>query len=282
MIQITVENNRGEKLNLFNNDDYVVTRVDGLNPPKANINTAVTATFDGATFKSSRTDPRNVVIEIKLNNSIENSRINLYKYFKTKSKVTIYVKTKRRNVYTVGYVETFEVGLFDEVQKAQISIICPYPYLIDINEDIINFSVTNACFEFPFSIPVDGIPLSETIINSRKSIINNGDVDSGLIIQLHAISTVLNPKIYNEDSGEYFILNVEMHAGDDIIINTNKGEKGVTHIIDGVTTNIINKIQSGSSWFQIEPGDNMFLYTADEYPENLYCTFIHSNKYGGV
>ena len=282
MIQITVENNRGEKLNLTNNPGYVVTRIDGLNPPGANINTAITATFDGSTFKSSRVNNRNIVIEIVLDDNVENSRLNLYKYFKTKSKVTLYLKTGKRDVYTIGYVETFECNLFDNKQKAQISLICPYPYFVDINADIVDFSVTTDCFEFPFSIAEDGIPFSETIINSRKSIINSGDIESGLIIQLHATSTVLNPKIYNEDTGESFILNIEMSAGDEVVINTNKGEKGVTHTHNGVTENIINDVASGSTWFEIEPGDNMFLYTADEYPENLRCTFIHADTYGGV
>lgn len=282
MIQITVENNRGEKLNLSNNPGYVVTRIDGLNPPKANINTAVTATFDGSTFKSSRVNNRNILIEIVLDDNVENSRLNLYKYFKVKSKVTIYLQTGRRDVYTIGYVETFECDLFENRQKAQISIICPYPYFIDINADITQFSVTTDCFEFPFSIPAEGIPFSETIMNTHKSIINNGDVDSGLVINLHATSTVLNPKIYNEDTGEYFIINAEMTEGDEIEINTNKGQKGVTMTATGVTTNIINDIEPGSTWFHIEPGDNMFLYTADEYPENLRCTFVHSDQYGGV
>ena len=282
MIQITAENTRGEKLNLTNNPAYVVTRVDGLNPPSANINTAVTATFDGSTFKSSRVNERNIVIEIVLDENIENSRINLYKYFKSKHKVTLYLKTGRREVYTIGYVDTFECNLFENRQKAQISLICPYPYFVDINTDITQFSVTTDCFEFPFAIAAEGIPFSETIINSRKSIINNGDVESGLVIKLHATSTVLNPKIYNEDTNEYFILNVEMLEGDEIVINTNKGEKGVIMTVDGVTSNIINDIEPGSTWFQIEPGDNMFLYTADEYPENLRCTFEHSDKYGGV
>lgn len=282
MIQITVENNRGQKLKLYDDPSYVVTRVDGLNPPTANINTAVTATFDGSSFKSSRVNERNIVIEIVLEGNVENSRLNLYKYFKSKSKVTLYLKTQRRDVYTIGYVENFECNQFEKKQKAQISLICPYPYFIDINSDVNEFSITKDNFEFPFSISAEGIPFSDTIINSTRSIINNGDVESGLIIQLHATSTVLTPKIYNEDTNEYFILNVEMHEGDDIIINTNKGEKGVTHIIDGVTTNVINKVEPGSSWFVIEPGDNIFLYTADEYPENLRCTFVHSDKYGGV
>ena len=282
MIQITVENTRGEKLNLTNNPAYVITRVDGLNPPNANVNTAVTATFDGSTFKSSRVNERNIVIEIVLDDNVENSRLNLYKYFKSKSKCTLYVQTGRRNVYTLGYVESFECDLFENRQKAQISLICPYPYFIDINADIVNFSVNIDCFEFPFAIEEEGIPFSETIINSRKSIINSGDVDSGLVIKLHATSTVLNPKLYNEDTGEYFILNVEMQEGDEIVINTNKGEKGVTMTVDGITSNIINSIAAGSTWFQIEPGDNMFLYSADEYPENLNCTFIHSDNYGGV
>lgn len=282
VIKIVAENTKGEQLALYDNSDYVVTSVSGLNPANANINTAVTATFDGSTFKSSRVNQRNIVIEIVLDGDIEQSRLNLYKYFKTKNKVTLYLTTQRRDVYTVGYVETFEVDLFENRQKAQISIICPYPYFVDITADINEFSITTDNFQFPFSIAAAGIPFSDTVINSRKSIINNGDVESGVIIQLRATGTVLNPKIYNEDTNEYFMLNIEMQEGDVVEINTNKGEKGVTHTKNGVTSNIINDMVSGSSWFQLEAGDNMFLYTADEYPANLRCTFIHSDKYGGV
>lgn len=282
MIQITVENNRGQKLNLFNNPSYIVTRVSGLNPPTSNINTAVTATFDGSTFKSSRAQPRNIVLEIVFDGNIEDARLNLYKYFKSKNKVKLYLKTNSRDVYIIGYIEAFECDHFENRQKSQISVICPFPYFMDVTPSITDFSITTDLFEFPFSISSDGIPFSETVINSTKSVINNGDVDSGLKIELHATNTVLNPKIYNEDTGEYFILNIEMQAGDDVVINTNKGEKGVMQTHNGITTNIINKLEPGSSWFVIEPGDNIFLYTADEFPDNLRCKFIHSNKYGGV
>ena len=282
MIQITVENDKGQQLNLFNNPNYIVTRVDGLNPPNTNVNTAVTATFDGSKHKSSRVDNRNIVIEIVLEGDIERSRLNLYKYFKLKSELKLYFKTNMRDVYIIGHVETFEINPFEQKQKAQVSLICPEPYFLDVNSNMTEFSITSNLFEFPFSIPAEGIPFSNTVINSTKSIINNGDIESGLKIELHATSTVLNPKIFNEDTGEYFILNVEMQEGDDIIINTNKGEKGVKHIHNGITSNIINTIEPGSSWLQIDPGDNMFLYTADEYPSNLLCTFIHDDKYGGI
>lgn len=282
MLQITVENTRGERLDLFDSNNYVVTNVDGLNPPTANINTTSTATFDGSTYKSSRTNERNIVITLTITDNPENVRHTLFRYFRPKTKVTLYLKTSHRNVYTIGYVETFDVNLFGQQQAAQISIICPFPYFIDVEENVINFSVTSDNLIFPFAIPSEGIPFSNTAIDSRKSIINNGDVDSGLIIELRATGTVLNPKIYNEDTNEYFILNVEMQQGHLITINTNKGEKGVIQTIAGVNHNIINDIEPGSSWFNIEPGDNIFMYSADEYPANLNCTFRHSDKYGGV
>lgn len=285
MIQITVENNRGEKLQLTNNPNYIVTRVGGLNPPNANIITEVTATFDGSTFKSSRVTDRNIVIEIVLadnSDSIEDVRLDLYRYFKVKKNVTLYLTTHQRDVYTTGYVEAFECNHFENRQKAQISLKCPCPYFINISSSVDRFSVITDLFKFPFSISSTGISFSEIVINSRKSIVNNGDVDCGLRIELHATGTVLNPKIYNDITGEFFILNIEMQAGDDIVISTNKGEKGVTHTHNGITTNIINKRQVGSCWFQIEPGENMFICSADKYPENLSCTFIHSDLYGGV
>lgn len=282
MIKIVVENNRGDMLSLHDNSSYIVTSISGLNPANAIINTSATATFDGSTFKGSRVGERNIVLEIVLANNIENSRLNLYKYFRTKSKVTLYLTTQNRDVYTIGYVESFEVNQFVNPQRAQISLVCPWPYFIDVNQNIDKFSITSSLFEFPFSIAAEGIPFSNTIINSEKAIVNNGDVESGVIINLYATGTVLNPKIYNEDTNEYFILDVEMNVGDVITINTNKGQKRVTHVIDGVDNNIINRLRSGSSWFILVPGDNLFLYTADEFPANLHCEFIHSNQYGGV
>ena len=50
-----------------------------------------------------------------------------------------------------------------------------------------------------------------------------------------------------------------------------------------MTTNIINRLVRGSSWFQIASGENTFTYTvADDLTANLTVTFQHTDKYEGV
>jgi len=279
---LSVENHKGEKLQLTQNINYNVLRVSGLNPPNANVNTSVNANFDGSTYKSSRLNERNIVIELTIEGDVEANRINLYKYFKNKHACKVYYANDTRYVYINGYVESFEVDLFEQKQKAQISILCPKPHFINLSNSMIDFSSIVPLFEFPFSIEEAGIEFSKLLVNQTKSIINNGDVSTGMLIELKAVGLVLNPKIYNVETGESIILDIEMQSGDIVRVNTNAGEKSITMIVDGVESNIINRMRYGSKWLQLESGDNIYLYTADEFPENLTCTFIYQDKYEGV
>lgn len=117
---------------------------------------------------------------------------------------------------------------------------------------------------------------------SGKSIINGGDVETGVLIRLHAIGSVVNPKIYNVNDSTHMIMNVEMQSGDLIVINTRTKEKTVTMTRDGKESNIIGKLERGSRWFKLLPGDNVFSYEADSFPENLQCTFVVNNQFEGV
>lgn len=113
-------------------------------------------------------------------------------------------------------------------------------------------------------------------------VVNNGDVETGAIITIHALGAVSNPIIYNVETSEYFGVNVEMAEGDDIIINTIQKEKEVIQISNGVTTNIIGSIKDGSTWLQLVPGSSEFTMTAEGQPENIYATFTLTQLYEGV
>lgn len=282
MYRIILENMKGEKLELTNNPAYTITSIDGLYPPSAAINTSTMATMDGSKFNSSRVNERNIVIELAIESPAEENRINLYKYIKAKQFIKLYYINDSRDVYIEGYVESMPIQLFEIKQKAQISILCPFPYFKNIKENIIDLASVISEFEFPFSIPEEGIAFSVLEVQTEKSIINYGDVPNGIIIELIATGSVLNPKIYNVETREHFILNFEMQPSDKITINTIKGEKGVTLLRDGIESNLISCLAVGSTWFQLSPGDNIFTYEADEYIENLSCTFSQVDLFEGV
>lgn len=282
MYTCSLENEYGEKLSLTNNPNYTVYRIDGLEPPTAVINTSPVANFDGSRFNSSKVNERNIVIYLTIENDCEANRINLYKHVKTKRFVKFYYKNSSREVYAVGYVESISIGIFEQKQSAQISILCPYSYFKNVNACITDFSTLEPMFVFPFAYDTSGAPFSVIEPGQTHSIVNGGDIENGVVITVKAVGRALNPTIFNLSKNEYFKINVDMFAGDEVVINTNKGSKKVTLTHDGVTTNVINAIERGSTWFELLVGDNLFTYDADEFPSNLLCTLTHENEFEGV
>lgn len=282
MYTLIAENKYGEQLEITNNPRYVITDIDGLYPPEGVINTTQVANMDGSVFNSSHINDRVITITMAINGPAEANRLLLYRYFKTKYPVRLYYKNGVRDVYIDGYVSKFSVEYFEKKQTAQIEISCPMTLFRAVKESVTEFANIENKFVFPFAIEVAGIPFSEIALGEQKTIINGGDVETGVIIKLNALGTVLNPKIYNVDTSDRMTLSVEMQAGDEITINTRKKEKSITLLRDGVQTNIVGKLDAGSTWFNLIPGDNIFTYEADEFPEHLQCIFIINNQFEGV
>ena len=282
MYSLKVENDRGNTLELTGNPNYTVYKIEGLTPPKASINMSGNATADGDTVNSVRLENRNIVIYTTVNSDVEANRINLYKYFPVKKNIKLYFSNESREVYIEGRVELIECDLFTERQVAQISIICPKPYFKAVDNLITMFSDVSSLFEFPFSISEDGMEFSSITTNIRKSIINTGDVETGIIIKLSAIGTVVNPIIYDVLKRAQLKLNIEMVAGDSIVINTNAGEKSIELIRAGVSRNILGNMAKNSTWFVLESGDNVFAYDAESGNNDLQLSFTTSILYSGV
>lgn len=282
MFNLKVKNDRGDMLDLTNSPDYTVYKITGLNPPQATVNRSVNTTSDGSQINSVRLESRNIVIYVKLNGVIEDSRLNLYKYFPIKKTVTLYFKNDTRDVCICGTVELIECDLFSRSQVAQISLICPSTYFRAVNDVCTYFSSVLPMFSFPFAISQTGIEFSTIAEEVRKSIINTGDVETGVIIKMFTVGTVVNPTIYNVITREQIRLNMTLQESDTVIINTNVREKSITLTRDGVTTNIIGNMSRNSDWFTLSAGDNVFTYSAESGQSNLQITFTNSILYSGV
>lgn len=282
MFTLKVKNNRDEVLNLTGNKNYNVYKIIGLNPPQANINASVNTTTDGSRINAIRLENRNIVLYISIEGDIEKNRIELYKYFPIKKTVTLYFTNGIRNVFIEGTVEVIECDLFSNRQFAQISLICAKPYFKQAKELITTFSDIVPLFEFPFEIEEEGIEFSVIQLNQRKTIINSGDVDTGTIIELFATGTVVNPIIYNTQTAEHLALNFTMQPSDKIVINTNVGEKSITLVRGGISTNAMGYMTPDSVWFSLKNGDNVFTYNADEGTYNLQITFTTNLLFSGV
>ena len=279
MYELSIVNEFGEVLPLTNNPNYDIIAVAGLNPPHAAINTVAVSGIDGTRYNSARLGERNVVIDLHINGDIEANRINLYKYFRVKHKIRIRYKNEHVDVYIDGYVDTFENNLFTMSQRPQVSIICPEPYWKSTTETDLDFDTVTALFEFPFSIPAEGIAFSE--LDSISSMFfDAGNVATGAVITFTALANgVKNPTFYSRTTGEFFGAGVTMQSGD---VNTQQGEKSVTLLRGGVVTNLINDRLTDSSWLVFEPGMNEVSYGADEGASALRVALQITQKFEGV
>ena len=73
-----------------------------------------------------------------------------------------------------------------------------------------------------------------------------------------------------------------MVAGEVIKVNTNIGSKKITKVLSGVETNILNYIDLNSVFLQLDVGDNLFRYDAEENLNNLEVSIYYNPYYLGV
>lgn len=280
-LNIGVENHKGEFLALSQDPRYEVT-VSGASPSAATVCMSKTALNDGAKYNSSRVNERNIVLTVYITRDAEAARVNLYRYFPPKRKCALYFKNGVRDVCIEGYVETLECDLYELGQQAQISILCPDPYFQSVSGVSVEIGKLLPLFEFPFAIEKEGVELSQLYSDMVGAVTNEGDVESGMIMELFASGKVVNPRIYNTQTRRNIGLAMEMRQGDVVTINTHVGEKSVTLLRGGVKSNAINRLTDRPDWLRLETGKNTFTYKCQAGDENLHVTFRFRPRYMGV
>nr|DAO50417.1 MAG TPA: tail protein [Caudoviricetes sp.] len=298
---IKVTNPKGESLvlDLFHPEKsgLIVRSISGLGPPKANINSTDLATADGALYSSARASTRNIVFNLQFMfaPTIEDSRQLTYKYFPLKKLVKIEVETDNRSLETSGYVESNQPDIFSKEETTQISILCLNPFFYDPNPSVTQFATVTPTFEFPFSnesISESLIEFGTINLDTRSTIDYVGDVDTGVLITIHALGSVSGSlTIYNVETQEKMVIDLakiktligkDYGSGDDIIISTVSGDKYVQVLHDGKYTNAIAAIEKLADWFQVSVGRNIFNFTVTKGIENLVMSFSYRNAYGGI
>lgn len=301
MIQsVVVTNFKGDSLELElahpEKTGLAVHKIEGLGPPKADINYQKLATGDGGLYNSSRADTRNVVLTLAPldNPSVEKNRIKTYRYFPLKKKVKLTFKTDVRVLYCEGYVESNEPDVFSDLETTQISVICVDPWLYAPGDSASVFSGVTPMFEFPFSnesLTDNLIEFGDIMVDTRARLIYEGDIDAGVEINVHALDGAEDIKLFNVDTREKMIIDTGVIAtktgkpfgyADDIFISTRPGNRYVKLLRDGVYTDIISALDRDSDWLMLTTGDNVFGFDARIGANNLWVTYSYRNTYGGV
>lgn len=275
---------------------FIVKEIKGLGPAKAQVNFTEMATMDGGLDNSARLETRDIDLSLIFmeHPTIEDTRHLSYKYFPIKRKITFIVETDTRICQTTGIVEENVPEIFSKQEGCSISILCadPYFYSVNDNEDISHG--VKPLFEFIYENNSLTQPLTEfgEIVKNREfDIFYEGDLEIGFVLNIHAIGKASGIRIINRKTGQILRINDDrivdimetgIDAGDDIILNTNRGEKGLSILRGGVTTNIINALERPVRWFQLSKGHNPYVFQADKGLTNLIFTVTYRIIYEGV
>lgn len=283
MYSLIAENQYGEQLELTNNSAYVITGIDGLNPPDAIINTMTRAGHDGSMFNSAHLDNRILTITIAINQPAEVNRNNLYRFFRTAQKTRLYYSNELHDVYIDGWGQNAPVEYFGEKQIFQATLICPDPYWHAMAESVGIYSYVSSEFEFPFSADLNGIEFSTYDSTGVIEIENRGNVEVGMLIEISTEGTITNPKITNVSTGEFIGITASIDAATKFVINTRTDQKAVyIENVLGVKTNEFSNLMAGSTWLTCLPGMNRFIISGTGTITEMTCIIKVDNLYQGV
>ncbi|MCM1213319.1 MAG: phage tail family protein [Lachnospiraceae bacterium] len=177
---------------------------------------------------------------------------------------------------------------FEEVSTVQsysIQAVAMDPYWTDTEEALVEMAKTVGRFHFPLRIPagkgvVFGLRQTAMIAN----VYNASAVKVGMRYVFLADGVVVNPMLFNIRTRQFMRLCCTMEAGETITVQTGQ-QKTITRNRNGLKDDYIGKIDlagGGRTFLELDPGDNLLRYGADDGEKMLRVKIYHSNQYMGV
>lgn len=273
---------KGAAMPLFGNPYFTLTDVDGFTTVASSLASVTVPSVDGDIITNIQAQPRTVVLYLRLKQSagIEAAKRYIFQYVKPKLSGTLQLTQDGREIELTGLVETIELPRMAQGCTMAITLHCSQPYWSDVDFVVEMISQIINLHYFPIdqgglAFPPAGVPFGAYDNDLTRTIENAGDVETGCVITIVALGTVTNPRIWNTQTGEFIGITDTLAGNDSVIISTIKGQKTITK--NGV--NIIDKIAAGSTFLQIETGQNEFTISADNGISNVYFTLTYKQLY---
>lgn len=271
---------------------YFVDTTKGFDALDVQIVTSQGFDQDGASLLNSYVLPRDMEINGQIKapttHQMQQLRDNILSLFMPKKTLTINHYYGGRNRLIEANVEKtpkFSFTKISTVQEYTVTLKAAEPYWRDVTETLVQIANWAGRFHFPLRIPKDkgvifGLKKASLIVN----VFNQSSIRVGMKFVFIANGQVSNPQLFNVNTREYFKLLCDMEPGEQITIQTGQ-EKSVTKQAAGLKENYIGKIDlagGGNTFLELEPGDNLFRYTADAGEDMLEVKIYYYNKYPGV
>lgn len=283
-------------------EEIDITEISGLESSDLDLVLTETALSDGSYVESRKVKKRPISIKACYRNNKDNAfkRASVIRFFNPKSPGMLYVALMgvvRRIPYEIEGWKFVRQKNLDQRIHITLDLICPDPYFSILSDYGRNMAGKTAMFAFPWmSLPkkadnlksypekARGLLLGGSVMGYRTlreyvNLFNDGDCETGIKVVFTAKKgPVKNPKIEHGSTGEYMRVITDMAKGDQLVIDTSKRHQ----VIEQNGRNVYQKVDRFSTPFQLNVGDNLLKYAADEGQANLDVNLYFTARYVGV
>jgi len=288
--KITIINERGESIefSLFSTYHTNISRdVDGLSNVRNAVFSSHSIGQDGASFIGNRLESRDIEIVGNIKDRDKSARHvrrrNLARILNPHFSLTlIYELGDHKRLISCKVDRDIRFRSVTAFERFTIQLSCLSPFWREEHETRNDIAAWMGAFEFP---EPDGLELCDDegweieyrelslIVNAE----NRGDVDSGMRIEFRALGFLRTPSILNINTGQFIRLNMNLNAGDMVVVSTGYNDKRVLLHRNGVITNAFRHLDVDSTYLQLSAGDNLFRYDAEHNLDNLEVSIRHNN-----
>jgi hypothetical protein len=260
--------------------------MDGLGSVQNTVYRHKSPSQDGTTATGSALEERAPVIEgVILSRDKDMYRQALLRAFNPKLSGTLRYE-RRQVVKEIDCIPELAPAFPSDYSKTYqaflITLLCPNPFWRDISANKAEIAIWRGAFEFPLELVSEGIEVGFREPSLIVNVFNPGDVPCGMKIQFKALATVETPSLFNVNTREQFKINKTLAAGEVITVTTHFQNKRVELNQNGVISNAFNWIDLGSTFMQLDVGDNLLRYDASSGLDNLEISIWHTPQYLGV
>ena len=278
---LTYVNERGQSVEFSVWSPFFCSEISGIDGIKNNIYTSKGAGQDGVTVTGDSLDIRDIVVQGTVRGDTERNRLVLLSICNPKLKAKLIYVNAGVKKYIDCKVEKAPTITKERWPKYLVSFFCANPYWQDLTQIKAEIAAWTGGFSFPLELVAGGIEMGTRSPSLIVNVTNNGDVECGMTVQFTAAATLTNPSILNVITGEYIKILKTMVAGEVLTVTTHFGNKKVTSTLNGVTTNAFNFIDLGSTFMQLNVGDNLLKYDASTNVGNLTVVIYYTPQYLG-
>lgn len=280
--KLTYLNEKGQSIEFSVFSPFFCSELTGQDGIKNNIYTSKGAGQDGVTVTGESLDVRNIVVQGTVRGDTGRNRLILLGALNPKLKSKLIYVNAGVEKYIDCRVEKAPTITKEKWPKFLVSFFCANPYWQDTAEAKAEIALWVGSFEWPLELVDGGIEMGHRELSLIVNTLNSGNVPCSMRVEFTAIATLTNPSILNVNTQEFIKINKEMVAGEVLTVTTHFGNKKVESSLSGVVTNAFNYIDLGSTFLQLDIGDNLFRYNADTGIDNLGVSIYFTPQYLGA